>query len=431
MATPTRRSAARATGQRALALVGCGGMGQRHLRAYGELRRIGALRFELAAVCDPRPEVAAATAAAAAELLGTRPDVFSDHEELIASGRVEALDIAADPAAHHVIAVPALDAGLHVICEKPLGITVRASRAIVDAAARSGAVLATAENYRRDGPNRLARAVLEHGLLGQVHLMLEVNVGGDNGVIISPWRHLRESGSIALDMGVHYADIFSFFLGPLERASGAAFIAEPLRVRAPGTQPIAGIHEQIPTVIRATGDDSLVALFETQSGARIQLSYVPSGPGRQWIQRTLHGRDGSMSVPMDRTGDPVVVQRGHRTLSGAALRRELGGFELEGVSADLLGVDGSEYDLPFADVDAALIAIELDDFARAIDGRSAPEVDGLGGLLAVAAVWAVSESRTAGAVVRVADVAAGTESAAQDPVDAALGLLGAPTEGNP
>jgi predicted dehydrogenase len=408
---------------RPIALVGCGGMGQRHLRAYAALRRIGALRFELAAVCDQRIELAIATADAAENLLGSRPAVFANHEDLIASGLVAALDVAADPAAHHRVAVPALEAGLHVVCEKPLGLTVRACRAMVSAAARSGAVLATAENYRRDGPNRLARAVLERGLLGDVHLMLEINVGGDAAVIISPWRHIRESGSIALDMGVHYTDIFAYLLGPLERVSGAAFIAEPTRIRAPGTHPVAGIDEPSPGVIRATGDDSLVALYETTSGVRVQLSYVPSGPGRQWVQRTVHGRDGSMSVPPDRTGGGVVVQRGDRALSGAALRRELGGFELEGVSADFFGAEGTEYDLPFAEVDAATIAIELDDFATAIDEHRPPEIDGMGGLLAVAAVWAVSESRVTGGSVRIADVADGALSRAQDPVDAALGLL--------
>jgi predicted dehydrogenase len=407
-----------------IALVGCGGMGQRHLRAYAALRRIGAQRLELAAVCDPRAEVAAAAADTAGELLGSRPAVFSNHDDLIASGVVAALDIAADPSAHHLIAVPALGAGLHVICEKPLGITVRACRAMVDAAARSGALLATAENYRRDGPNRLARAVLEAGMLGDVHLMIETNVGGDDAVIISPWRHMRESGSISLDMGVHYTDIFSFLLGPLERVSGMAFIAEPTRVRAAGTRPVAGIAESPAGVFRATGDDSLVALYETAGGACIQLSYIPSGPGRQWVQRSLHGREGSMSVPRDRTGGAVVVQRGDRTLSGAALRRELGGFELEGVSADFFGAAGTEYDLPFPEVDAATIAIELDDFARAIGDRAAPEVDGLAGLLAVAGVWAVSESQIAGGSVRIDDVARGAISAAQDPVDAALGLLG-------
>ena len=100
---------------------------------------------------------------------------------------------------------------------------------ILEAASGSGTVLATAENYRRDGPNRLARAVLEQGMLGEVHLMIEANVGGDDAVVISPWRHIRESGSIALDMGVHYTDIFSYYHGELEQVFGSAFVAEPLR----------------------------------------------------------------------------------------------------------------------------------------------------------------------------------------------------------
>jgi predicted dehydrogenase len=132
-----------------------------------------------------------------------------------------------------------------------------------------------------------------------------------------------------------------------------------------------------------------------------------------------------MSVPRDRTGGAVVVTLGERTLSGEELRRELGGFELEGVAARLFGPSGTEYDLPFADVDAATIAIEIDDFVRAVAERRAPEVDGIGGLLAVAAVWAVAESRSLGGWVQIAEVADGTISAAQDPVDHAIGLRGA------
>jgi predicted dehydrogenase len=83
-----------------------------------------------------------------------------------------------EPSIHHLIAVPALAAGMHVLCEKPLGVTVRACREMVDAAAASGAILATAENYRRDAPNRLARAVLDSGMLGDIHLMLETTSAG-------------------------------------------------------------------------------------------------------------------------------------------------------------------------------------------------------------------------------------------------------------
>jgi predicted dehydrogenase len=412
-----------ATDHLRIGLVGCGGMGHRHLRAYGALRPVGADHFALAAVCDPRVAAAEEAADLAAELLGTRPAVFSDHRELIASGAVEALDVVTDPPSHHLIVVPALEAGLHVICEKPLGVTVRACRLMVDAAVRSGALLATAENYRRDGPNRLARAVLEHGLLGEIHLMMETNVGGDDGVIISPWRHIRESGSIALDMGAHYTDIFAYYLGELESVSGTAFIAEPLRVLAAGMPLGAGIEETSPGVMAATGEDSLVALYETAAGVPIQLSYIPSGPGRRWTQRSVHGRSGSMSVPRDRTGQTVVVELGSRTLSGAELRAELGGFELDGVTAAFFGAQGTEYDLPFDRVDAATIAIELDDFVGAVAQRRPPEVDGRAGLLAVAGVWAIAESCELGNAVRIADVADGTVSAAQDPVDAAIGLL--------
>jgi predicted dehydrogenase len=406
-----------------IGLVGCGGMGRRHLRAYEALDRVGATRFEVAAVCDPRRAAAEEAADIAEESLGRRPAVFSDHEELIASGAVEALDVVTDPPAHHLIAVPSLEAGLHVMCEKPLGLTVRACRAMVNAASRSGAVLATAENYRRDSPNRLARAVLDHGLLGEIHLMTEAHVGGDDAVIVSPWRHVRESGSIALDMGVHYTDIFRYYLGELDRVDGMSFIAEPFRILATDSPTSTGIEEVAPGVIRATGEDSLVALYRTTAGVPIQLSYVPSGPGHQWTQRTVHGRLGSMTVPPDRSGGSVVVQLGSRTLRGADLRKEIGGFELDGVTASFFGSEGTEYDLSFAEVDAATIGIELDDFAGAVIERRAPEVDGLDGLNAVAAVWAIAECMEHAGPVQIANVANGMLSSAQDSLDACLGLL--------
>jgi predicted dehydrogenase len=405
----------------AIGLVGCGGMGRRHLRAYGALADVGSKEFDVAAVCDPRPAAAEDAAALVEELLGTRPQVFSTHEELIASGLVEAVDVVTDPSAHHFVAVPALEAGLHVTCEKPLGITVRACRAIMDAV-RPGVVLSTAENYRRDGPNRLAKAVLDAGLLGHLHAMVETSIGGSDRVLISPWRSILESGSMALDMGVHYLDIFNYFLGDLKTAYGSSFIAEPLRRSAPELPPVDGIDYVQPGVFRATGDDALVAVFESEAGVLVQLTYVPSGPGAHFRQRTLHGRNGSMVVPRDRTGEPVVVQLGDHQLSGAALRAELGGFTLDGVTADFFGADGTEYSRPFEYVDAAIIGIELDDFAQAVRSGGQPEISGPGGLAAVAGVWAVAESRRLGQAVALDDVISGAIDTAQAPVDVHLGL---------
>lgn len=410
----------------AIGLIGCGGMGKRHLRGYRALRDAGVDRFDLVAVCDRRPEATAEAADIVEKLMGTRPAIFADQASLYASGLVEAVDVVTDPSTHHEVVIPALGAGIHVTCEKPLGITVLACRKIVDAAERSQAVLSTAENYRRDGPNRLARAVIESGMLGELHLMVQLSVGGGDKIIISPWRHLAESGSIALDMGVHYSDIFRYYLGEFGSVFGSSFIAEPLRRYAPDAPRLANIPEVEPGAIRATGDDAVVALYEMASGVLAQLSYVPSGPGpgpdQRYYQRSVHGRNGSMVVPRDRTGGAVRVEIGERLLSGAELRDELGGFQLDEITERLFGADGTEYDRPFAEVDAATIGIELDDFGRAVKGKSAPEIDGYGGLIAVAAIWAVAESHARGEVVSVGAVASGDISTAQDPIDDILGL---------
>ncbi len=129
-----------------------------------------------------------------------------------------------------------------------------------------------------------------------------------------------------------------------------------------------------------------------------------------------------MRVPRDRTGGPVIVQLGERVLSGPELRKELGGFELTGAAASFFGPEGTEYERPFPEVDAATIGIELDDFALAVAEGRPPEVDGRDGLMAVAIVWAVAESQEAGRPVSIAEVADGTLGAAQARVDATLGL---------
>jgi hypothetical protein len=129
-----------------------------------------------------------------------------------------------------------------------------------------------------------------------------------------------------------------------------------------------------------------------------------------------------MSVPQDRTGGPVAVELGSTRLSGAALREAVGGFELDGIAAAFFGPDGTEYEHPFEYVDAATIGIELDDFAQAVRSGKPAEIDGRGGLAAVAGVWAVPESQHLGRPVAVADVASGALRAAQAEVDTYLGF---------
>jgi predicted dehydrogenase len=182
-------------------------------------------------------------------------------------------------------------------------------------------------------------------------------------------------------------------------------------------------HAEMPESIIPTGEDSVVANFRMQSGVLVQLAYVPSGPGERWWQRSLHGRLGSISMPRDRTGGAAVLNRSGGVLRGREILRELPGFHLDDLTAAIFGDNGVDYDIPFNDADAGHIAIELHDFARAALSGGKPEIDGWGGLTAVAAVLAAYESGLAGRTVTMAEVLDGSVHAYQDDIDRAQGLL--------
>jgi predicted dehydrogenase len=153
------------------------------------------------------------------------------------------------------------------------------------------------------------------------------------------------------------------------------------------------------------------------SGVLVQLAYVPSGPGRIWYQRSLHGRLGSLEIPRDRTGGSPVLRRDGVTLAGRALLAELPGFAMDEVTQRLFGGDAVEYALEFPEADARLIAIELHDFANAIQSGGRPEVDGTDGMAAVAALLGVYESGRLGRTVTMDELLGGSVSGYQDELE--------------
>lgn len=412
-------------------LVGCGGMGSRHVTGYAALAGTGLSNVELTAVCDLREDNANRAADDAQRLLGRRPKVYTSVDDVIADSEIDALDVVTEAWTHLAVAVPALEAGKHVLCEKPLALTVRSCKALIEAAERGGAVLATAENYRRDPPHRLAKAALDAGLIGHVHLMQQFHVGGDNRIIITPWRHMKDKGSIGLDMGCHLTDIMQYHLGDVGSVFGTGFIAEPQRLRREKPEKDLPAYwarlMEMPESVTPTGEDSVVAMYTMQSGVLALLSYIPSGPGKRWISRTVHGRDGSLSMPRDRTGGQLELHTAAGMLESAQIRELLPDFCLDPVTERLFS-DQVSYDLPFADSDAALMAIEIHDFAEAILTRRKPEIDGYLGMTAVASVLAAFESGLAGRPVTMAEILSGEVSAYQEDIDRGLGFYIEPQE---
>jgi glucose-fructose oxidoreductase len=93
---------------------------------------------------------------------------YGHYDDLLRSGTVDAVYIALPNEMHHEFSVRALDAGVHVLCEKPLAVSSEQARQMVGAAERSGAKLMTAYRLHFDGPNLEAVKLCRRGKLGNL-----------------------------------------------------------------------------------------------------------------------------------------------------------------------------------------------------------------------------------------------------------------------
>lgn len=393
-------------------LVGCGMMGARHVRGMAELNTAmpGALR--LRAVCDLRVENAEKVAAEAESLLGERPAVFSEPLEAVqAIPDIQAADLVTDPRSHDEIARGLFEAGLHVLCEKPLALTVERGRGMIQAAKSAGRVLATAENNRRDPMNRLARACIDAGIIGLPNFMVNEHVGSAEGIIATAWRHQLAMGGVIVDVAIHMGYIMEALLGPIEAVTAQAWLTRKVRE---GSE-----YDGTPVRVEVDSEDAFCALVEFGMGAHGQWSGHFASPGETAFKRLIVGSEGTVNCAPDRSGRGVEVRRGKETLAGEALLECLPDYRLNEIETRLFGDRPGSYALQGVETDRKLIAAELWDFADAIGSGRAPEVDGVTGLRGLAIIYAVLESALAGRTVLLEEVLAGSVRAYQDTVDAA------------
>lgn len=414
-----------------LAIVGCGGMGNRHLRGLAELQSRGLSDFQLVAACDPVLDNAQLLADEAESRLGARPQVASALESVAAVG-VDAVDITTTPRYHHDVAVEALARGWHVMCEKPVGLTVQCCRRIQDAHRDTGLVLSVAENYRRDPMNRLARAILDAGVIGEPRLMLHNTLGGSDLMTISVWRHMKDQSGVLLDVGVHFADILEYYLGPAITVYGQIRLHERVR-RNPAagklddmTSNPAGVYGRwqsaMPATFEPTAEDAAYGTITFRNGAVAQYVEDHAAHGRGLFQRLLYGSRGAMTLPNDRSGGKVVVHLSDgTTLDDGRVLDLVPDFSLDPVTAALFGGERLwQYNLPFTAIDPRIIALEYAEYGRAIAQALPVEVDIMQGTRSVALAYALMESSTLGRAVTMDEVLAGEVNAYQKEIDAGL-----------
>jgi predicted dehydrogenase len=204
--------------KRAIAIVGAGEIvNVAHLPAYRSQR------LEIRGIFDI--DSARARAVAARHQL---PHVYSSLDQVLADPAVEIVDIAVVPTEQPAIARAALDAGKHLLCQKPLAVELATARKLADAAEAAGRKLAVNQQLRWDEGIAAARAMVELGWIGEV---TTVSFFVDVATDFSAWTWLVESARLEIMYhSIHYLDAVRSIMG------------DPLRVfatasRVPGQKP--------------------------------------------------------------------------------------------------------------------------------------------------------------------------------------------------
>ena len=193
----------------AIALVGCGGAGLNHGKQIA-----ASPLWRLAAVCDVRHDAAQAAAAQ----LGGVP-AYTDFDRMLDTETLDAVSIITPGHVHVPQAVTAAARGLHVLSEKPLGVTVAECQRAVDACRTAGVLLGVTYTYRFIPDFRIMRQPIDSGEIGHVREVRWLNYGGPPPAANptppppKPEHHQLAHITHLFDCGVHAFDLMRWFVG--------------------------------------------------------------------------------------------------------------------------------------------------------------------------------------------------------------------------
>jgi len=173
-------------------VIGAGNMGRHHVRIYSELERC-----ELVGLADPDES--------RAELADTfKTQYFVDHRRLLEK-QPQLVTIAAPTTNHVELARDALDAGCHLLIEKPISADVQAAQDLVDYARQKARMIAVGHIERFNPAIVALKSLIDIGELGDVLTVHNLRVSPYHGRILDT--------GIVLDIGVHDVDLISMLMG--------------------------------------------------------------------------------------------------------------------------------------------------------------------------------------------------------------------------
>lgn len=242
-----------------------------------------------------------------------------DYRELLADDTIDAVSICLPDHLHHEVAIAAADAGKHILCEKPLSLTLEQADGMLEACERNGVQLGLVMNHRYAPGNILARRVVASGALGKPLIASALHASGLSGDPrgASPWRGRRRlsTGGVLSTQAIHFLDLLLWMGGPVSTVQAwTDHLASPDQD-----------HEDTVGVVLKMGSGALATLTATSgspimddfTGTRIELhgtgGYVLLDGDELRVAELTDGPDmGPPKLPLIPAGsEEIVFGSGH------------------------------------------------------------------------------------------------------------------------
>jgi predicted dehydrogenase len=203
-----------------IGIIGSGGMGHAHANAYS-----GDARARIVAVADTDK----ARARALGEKAGAK--AYSDLARMLGKERLDAASVCTPPAGHLQATLAALDAGCHVLCEKPMALNAAQAERMVKRAAARRRLLIAAFCHRFHEPNLVAKRLIGEGRIGKV-LQFRNRFAG---MIPMEGKWFSDpkvaGGGAIIDTSIHSIDLFRYLVGDAVSVSARlATMIQPIKV---------------------------------------------------------------------------------------------------------------------------------------------------------------------------------------------------------
>ena len=253
-----------------IAIIGTGSIAPSHIEAYQEFP----FKCKIVAIFDIYPEKAKKTL----EKYGLTADFVKDYDELLKRTDVDLVSVCTPPYTHAQIAIDFLEAGKHVLVEKPMASSLEECDAMNEAAEKSGKILSVVAQNRFRTPMMKLKNVLETKLMGPIlHTQVDSFWWRGHSYYDLWWRGTweKEGGGCTLNHAVHHIDIFQWMNGMPEEITAITSNAA---------------HDN------AEVEDISIAIGRYENGALAQItsSVIHHGEEQQLI---FQGKDARVSSP--------------------------------------------------------------------------------------------------------------------------------------